>query len=71
MNKAPAEALEELIILSGMYRVQLGLVAKLSGAILANDKHRAKKLWGEMTEIKSYLCDVFTCDIEEYLYLDV
>jgi hypothetical protein len=68
MNKAPAEALEELIILSGMYRVQLGLVAKLSGAILANDKHRAKKLWSEMTEIKSYLCDIFTCDIEEYLF---
>jgi hypothetical protein len=68
MNKAPAEALEELIILSGMYRVQLGLVAKLSGAILADDKYKARKLWREMTEIKSYLCDIFTCDIEEYLF---
>jgi hypothetical protein len=68
MNKAPAEALEELIILSGMYRVQMGLVAKLAGAILADDKYEARKLWRQMTEIKSYLCDLFTYEIEEYLF---
>lgn len=65
----PADSIEEMIKISAIYGLtSMGMIAKFVGAIIKDEKCKAKQLWIDMVDVHRHLDAFDYQEIEDYLF---